>query len=33
MHKFGVFLIDDMIEHLGYEMLHERWNDCCEALL
>jgi hypothetical protein len=27
MNKFGLFLIDDMVEFLGYELLKARWND------
>jgi hypothetical protein len=25
MNKFGIFLIDDMIEYLGYDILQEQW--------
>jgi hypothetical protein len=25
MNKFGIFLIDDMVEYLGYEILQEQW--------
>lgn len=25
MHKFGIFLIDDMVEYLGYEVLQNEW--------
>ncbi len=25
MHKFGIFLIDDMLEYLGYEILQTEW--------
>lgn len=25
MHKFGIFLIDDMVEYLGYEILQAEW--------
>lgn len=27
MNKFGIFLIDDMIEFLGYEILRAEWFD------
>lgn len=27
MNKFGLFLIDDMVEYLGYQLLNVRWND------
>lgn len=27
MNKFGLFLIDDMVEYLGYELLKARWGD------
>lgn len=33
MNKFGLFLIDDMVEHLGYELLQVRWNDFLVPLL
>ena len=32
MHKFGIFIIDDMVEYLGYEMLASKWNDFATAL-
>jgi hypothetical protein len=25
MHKFGIFLIDDMVEYLGYDILQAEW--------
>jgi hypothetical protein len=33
MHKFGIFLIDDMIEHLGIELIPDRWPILLEALI
>ena len=33
MHKFGIFLIDDMIEHLGIELIPNEWPHLAEALL
>lgn len=33
MHKFGIFIIDDMIEFLGIELIPEKWPHLCEALL
>ncbi len=27
MNKFGIFLIDDMVEYLGYEILQSKWAD------
>jgi hypothetical protein len=33
MNKFGLFLIDDMVEYLGYELLKVRWNDFLIPLL
>ena len=27
MNKFGIFLIDDMIEYLGYDILQAEWFD------
>ena len=33
MNKFGIFLIDDMVEHLGFEMCGQnRWNEFFLAL-
>jgi hypothetical protein len=31
--KFGIFLIDDMTEFLGYEFLQDKWSALCEALI
>jgi importin-5 len=33
MHKFGLFLIDDMIEHLGIELIPDKWPVLSEALI
>lgn len=33
MNKFGLFLIDDMVEFLGYEILKGRWADFLIPLL
>ena len=33
IHKFGVFLVDDMIEFLGIELIPEEWPYLSEALL
>lgn len=33
MYKFGIFLIDDMIEYLGFELLADKWPHFCEALI
>ena len=33
MHKFGIFVIDDMIEYLGIELIPDKWPHLCEALL
>lgn len=27
MIKFGIFLVDDMVDHLGYEIMKGQWND------
>lgn len=32
MHKFGIFLIDDMVEYLGYEVLQAEWFDFANIL-
>lgn len=32
MHKFGLFLIDDMVEFLGFELMSAKWNDFATAL-
>lgn len=33
MHKFGIFLIDDMVEYLGFDLCgQERWHDFARAL-
>lgn len=33
MNKFGLFIIDDMVEYLGYELLQNRWADFLVPLL
>eukprot|EP01016_Furgasonia_blochmanni_P038583 TRINITY_DN4683_c0_g1_i9.p1 TRINITY_DN4683_c0_g1~~TRINITY_DN4683_c0_g1_i9.p1 ORF type:complete len:328 (-),score=144.99 TRINITY_DN4683_c0_g1_i9:51-1034(-) len=33
MHKFGIYLIDDMIEHLGIELIPNEWPHLSEALI
>jgi len=33
MHKFGIFVIDDMIEFLGIELIPSKWPNLLEALL
>ena len=33
MHKFGLFLIDDMIEFLGIELIQDKWPALSEVLL
>lgn len=33
MHKFGIFLVDDMVEYLGYQLLTDKWLNLLEALL
>lgn len=33
MHKFAIFLIDDMIEFLGIEMIGDKWPALSEALI
>jgi len=33
MHKFGLFLIDDMIEFLGIELIQDKWPALSEALI
>jgi hypothetical protein len=33
MHKFGIYLIDDMIEHLGIELIPDIWPALSEAIL
>ena len=33
MLKFGIFLIDDMVEHLGYELLQPHWESFSNALI
>ena len=33
MHKFGIFVICDMIEFLGIELIPEKWPNLLEALL
>lgn len=32
MHKFGIFLVDDMIEFLGYQHMSNKWLNLLEAL-
>jgi hypothetical protein len=31
MHKFGLFLIDDMIEYLGIELIQDKWGALSEV--
>lgn len=33
MHKFGIFLVDDMVEFLGYQHMSNKWLNLLEALL
>lgn len=33
MLKFGIFLIDDMVEYLGYDMLQSHWGSFSQVLL
>lgn len=33
MYKFGIFLIDDMVEYLGYEILAGIWNNFYDVFL
>lgn len=33
MLKFGIFLIDDMVEYLGYELLQAHWASFAQVLL
>ena len=33
MHKFGIFLVDDMVEYLGYQLLSDKWLSLLEALI
>mmetsp|Transcript_71880 Transcript_71880/g.83546 ORF Transcript_71880/g.83546 Transcript_71880/m.83546 type:complete len:1110 (+) Transcript_71880:60-3389(+) len=33
MHKFGLFIIDDMIEHLGIELIPNEWPSLQEVIL
>ena len=33
MHKFGLFLIDDMVDYLGYELIPDIWPHLAEALI
>jgi importin-5 len=33
MYKFGIFLIDDMVEYLGYNRLKEHWFSFATVLL
>ena len=33
MLKFGIFLIDDMVEYLGYELLQTHWASFSQVLL
>jgi len=33
MHKFGLYIIDDMIEHLGIELIPNEWPALSEALI
>lgn len=32
LHKFGIFLIDDMVEYLGHQRLGDKWPHFAEAL-
>lgn len=32
MHKFGIFLVDDMIEFLGFSRMSGKWEHLAEAL-
>ena len=33
MHKFGIFLVDDMVEFLGYQHMSNKWLNLLEALI
>jgi len=33
MHKFGIFLVDDMVEYLGYQLIGDKWLNLLEALI
>lgn len=33
MHKFGIFLVDDMVEHMGYQRLSAQWDELLGAML
>ena len=33
LYKFGLFLIDDMVEHLGYEIISEIWKSFVPVLM
>jgi hypothetical protein len=33
MHKFGIFLVDDMVEYLGYQLIGDKWLSLLEALI
>jgi hypothetical protein len=33
MHKFGLFIIDDMIEFLGIELIPDKWPALSEVLI
>ena len=33
MNKFGIYLVDDMIEHLGYERVGDKWTSLAEVLV
>jgi len=33
MHKFGIFLVDDMVEYLGYQLIADKWLNLLEALI
>ncbi len=33
MYKFGIFLIDDMVEYLGYNRLKDQWFHFADVLL
>lgn len=33
LHKFGIFLIDDMVDYLGYTICQDKWNYFVEVFL
>lgn len=33
MHKFAIFVIDDIVEFINIDLIQDKWPDLCKALL